>query len=107
MISKLFCCFFFFLRACVYVCVCMCRISIAEMLLTIQQKSSIQDRDIDNKGVVLTQRCIGAVSIRGVSFAYPVRPDALVCNNYNLDILPGQTVALVGASGCGKVLIHL
>ena len=50
------------------------------------------------------RRCLGVIELKGVCFAYPARPDALVCNNYDLRIAPGETVALVGASGCGKVL---
>lgn len=32
-----------------------------------------------------------------------VRPNIEVCNGYNLTVKAGETVALVGASGCGKV----
>ena len=44
----------------------------------------------------------GHVSFRHVSFAYPSRPDVPVLSDFNLDILPNQTVALVGKSGAGK-----
>jgi ATP-binding cassette subfamily B (MDR/TAP) protein 1 len=44
----------------------------------------------------------GSIELRDVHFRYPTRPDQPVLNGLNLHIHPGQYVALVGASGCGK-----
>lgn len=44
----------------------------------------------------------GAIEFRDVHFRYPTRPDVPVLRGLNLTIKPGQYVALVGASGCGK-----
>ncbi|POM60401.1 Multidrug resistance protein ABC Superfamily [Phytophthora palmivora] len=44
----------------------------------------------------------GSLEFHEVRFAYPSRPDAPIYQGYNLKIAPGQTVALVGGSGCGK-----
>jgi len=41
------------------------------------------------------------IRLERVSFAYPSRPD-LVLEELDLELLPGETVALVGASGTGK-----
>ncbi len=41
------------------------------------------------------------VRFEGVSFAYPARP-ALVLDGLQLELRPGETVALVGESGAGK-----
>jgi ATP-binding cassette, subfamily C, bacterial CydD len=41
------------------------------------------------------------VRFEHVSFAYPSRPE-LVLDELDLELLPGETVALVGASGTGK-----
>ena len=38
-------------------------------------------------------------------FNYPSRPDIPVLRGVDFIIMPGQTVALVGASGCGKSTI--
>jgi len=38
-------------------------------------------------------------------FTYPSRQDALVLKKFKLEILPGQTIALVGPSGSGKSTI--
>jgi ATP-binding cassette, subfamily B, bacterial len=44
----------------------------------------------------------GALRFEGVEFHYPSRPDAPALHDFNLDIRPGETVALVGPSGAGK-----
>ncbi|WP_431686141.1 ABC transporter transmembrane domain-containing protein [Hahella sp. NBU794] len=44
----------------------------------------------------------GNLSIRDVSFSYPARPDANAIDHLNLDVAPGETLALVGPSGAGK-----
>ncbi|KAL9681202.1 hypothetical protein QQ045_012983 [Rhodiola kirilowii] len=45
---------------------------------------------------------VGEVHFDRIKFTYPSRPDSIVLNNFSLKIEAGQTVALVGASGCGK-----
>ena len=37
-----------------------------------------------------------------VEFHYPSRPDAKILQKLNIKVSQGQTVALVGSSGCGK-----
>lgn len=44
----------------------------------------------------------GTIEFRGVHFRYPTRPEQPVLRGLNLTVKPGQYVALVGASGCGK-----
>lgn len=45
----------------------------------------------------------GAVVLENVSFAYA--PDTQVLKNVNLEVEPGQTIALVGPTGAGKTTI--
>lgn len=44
----------------------------------------------------------GTVTLRGVHFSYPTRPEAKILQGLSLKAEKGQTVALVGSSGCGK-----
>uniref|UniRef100_A0A0N4W449 ABC transporter ATP-binding protein n=1 Tax=Haemonchus placei TaxID=6290 RepID=A0A0N4W449_HAEPC len=44
----------------------------------------------------------GSIKVENVTFSYPSRPDVKVAQNLNLMARSGQTIALVGASGCGK-----
>lgn len=44
----------------------------------------------------------GHVSFDQATFFYPSRPTSKILQNLNLRIRAGQSVALVGASGCGK-----
>jgi ATP-binding cassette, subfamily C, bacterial CydD len=44
------------------------------------------------------------VRFEEVSFAYPSRP-GLVLDSFELELLPGETVALVGPSGAGKTTV--
>lgn len=44
----------------------------------------------------------GTVEFRNVHFRYPTRPEQPVLRGLNLTVKPGQYIALVGASGCGK-----
>ena len=49
----------------------------------------------------------GKIEFRDVSFAYP-GSDQMVLKHVNLTIHPGETVAVMGATGCGKSsLVHL
>lgn len=43
-----------------------------------------------------------ALRFEGVDFRYPSRPAQAALEDFSLDVAPGQTVALVGASGAGK-----
>ncbi|GAV06617.1 hypothetical protein RvY_16576 [Ramazzottius varieornatus] len=44
----------------------------------------------------------GDIEFRNVSFTYPSRPDVPILKSLSFHVRPGQTLAIVGASGCGK-----
>ncbi|MEO7753677.1 MAG: ABC transporter ATP-binding protein [Terracoccus sp.] len=47
----------------------------------------------------------GHLRLEHVDFAFPDDPDRLVLRDVNLDLPPGETVALVGATGSGKTAL--
>ncbi|PIO53837.1 hypothetical protein TELCIR_24813 [Teladorsagia circumcincta] len=44
----------------------------------------------------------GAVKLNKVYFKYPERPNVPILQGMDVDVKPGETLALVGPSGCGK-----
>ena len=47
----------------------------------------------------------GTLDFKGLRFAYPTRSDVTVLKSFDLQVKPGQKIALVGASGSGKSTI--
>ncbi|OHT11305.1 ABC transporter family protein [Tritrichomonas foetus] len=54
-----------------------------------------------NEGRQLTNRVSGSIEFKDVSFMYPTREEYAV-KNLSFKVNPGETIALVGESGCGK-----
>lgn len=44
----------------------------------------------------------GNITFKDVAFKYPTRPEVKVLQGLNIEVEKGQTLALVGSSGCGK-----
>ncbi|XP_041056608.1 bile salt export pump-like isoform X2 [Carcharodon carcharias] len=44
----------------------------------------------------------GGINFIDCKFTYPSRPDCQVLNGLSISVKPGQTLAFVGSSGCGK-----
>jgi ABC-type multidrug transport system fused ATPase/permease subunit len=51
---------------------------------------------------ISTPRLKGLISFKRVSFSYASRPDEKVISDLDIEILPGEKLALVGPSGAGK-----
>ncbi|XP_039955040.1 ATP-dependent translocase ABCB1 isoform X1 [Bactrocera neohumeralis] len=59
---------------------------------------------IEPKGKNLNKPLVH-IELRDVSFKYPTREEVQILHKFNLTIKRGQTIALVGSSGCGKSTI--
>ncbi|EJT82036.1 hypothetical protein GGTG_02010 [Gaeumannomyces tritici R3-111a-1] len=71
----------------------------AELKALFDRKPRIDTWSEDGERVASVE---GTIEFRDVHFRYPTRPEQPVLRGLNLQVLPGQYVALVGASGCGK-----
>lgn len=63
----------------------------------------------DGKGVIVKESALAdtaektpLVSFKNVSFRYPNTNGSPVLHDINLDVMPGETVAVIGATGAGK-----
>ncbi|KAL7719171.1 ABC-type xenobiotic transporter [Entamoeba marina] len=70
---------------------------------------SIIDRipEIDAQSIsgIKPKECNGCIRFEDVQFRYPSRPTKQILNGLDLDIENGESIALVGSSGCGKSTI--
>lgn len=66
-----------------------------QLFTILDRTASVQDRP----GAAMPRDVEGAISLRGVTFAYGDTP---VIEDLTLDIIPGETIALVGRTGSGK-----
>ena len=45
------------------------------------------------------------IEFKNVSFSYPTKKDTIIINDFNMEIKPGKTIAIVGSSGSGKTTL--
>ncbi|XP_068623038.1 multidrug resistance protein homolog 49-like [Battus philenor] len=74
------------------------RASATAIFKVIDRKPEIDSLSTEGSKPVLD----GTLELKDVYFRYPARPDVMVLNGLSLKFNHNETVALVGASGCGK-----
>ena len=67
--------------------------------------SSVDPIEDPDAPVPVPSPALGHIAFKNVTFSYPARPEIKALNSLDLEIEPGQTVALVGPSGAGKTTI--
>ncbi|XP_077383146.1 ATP-dependent translocase ABCB1-like [Festucalex cinctus] len=75
------------------------KMSAAHIMMLLNRKPAIDN--LSHEGQSLDQ-FDGNVNFEGVEFNYPSRPNVPVLRGLNLKVSKGETLALVGSSGCGK-----
>jgi len=94
-------------------------IASAERVYSVIENSTETDLKLAKAGMIFSQASsssaptispptptiAGNIKFEKVSFCYPSRPDTIVLQNFDLEIQPGQSAALVGSSGSGKSTI--
>ena len=65
-------------------------------------ESLISPLEKDNLDKLTANNIKGKIEFKNVYFAYPFKPEHVILKDISFTILPGQKVALVGNSGCGK-----
>ncbi|CAF0982646.1 unnamed protein product [Adineta steineri] len=68
----------------------------------IERKSKVNVSDDEGKKPETIQ---GDIEFKDITFSYPTRQKSYILQNFSMKIPSGKTVALVGASGCGKSTI--
>jgi len=62
-----------------------------------------EEEPADAPGALALANPRGEIELRGVNFGY--RPEQLVIKNLNLQVSPGQLIAIVGPTGAGKTTL--
>ncbi|XP_047550292.1 ATP-dependent translocase ABCB1 isoform X2 [Lutra lutra] len=75
------------------------KVSAAHVIMIIEKTPLI---DSYSTGGLQPNTLEGNVTFNEVVFNYPTRPDIPVLQGLSLEVKKGQTLALVGSSGCGK-----
>uniref|UniRef100_A0A673T5I1 P-type phospholipid transporter n=1 Tax=Suricata suricatta TaxID=37032 RepID=A0A673T5I1_SURSU len=75
------------------------KLSAAHLFMLLERQPLI---DSDSEEGLRPDKLEGNVTFNEVAFNYPTRPDIPVLRGLSLEVKKGQTLALVGSSGCGK-----
>ena len=81
------------------------RVSIKSIYSTLETDSLITSYLIDNENKINPENIQGKIEFKHVYFAYPTHPENVILKDVSFTVMPGQKVALVGYSGCGKSTI--
>ncbi|KAK0147853.1 Multidrug resistance protein 1 [Merluccius polli] len=75
------------------------KISASHLMMLIEREPAINNL---SQGGETPDKFDGNICFQDVRFTYPSRPDLPILQGLNLKVCKGETLALVGSSGCGK-----
>jgi len=82
--------------------------TLSQLMIKSHKVFKLIDRDCeltrDELGVA-PKECKGKIELKNVTFAYPTKKETNVIHEMSLTVNPGEVVALVGHSGCGKTTV--
>ncbi|VDM80264.1 unnamed protein product [Strongylus vulgaris] len=78
------------------------KLAIADIFAIIDRTPEI---DCTQEGGFSKEKVQGVISFNNVHFSYPSRPSVEVLKDVSFEIKRGESIALVGHSGCGKSTI--
>lgn len=78
-------------------------LSVQSAALSYERIDEVMSQNLRTDGDVKYN--IPSISLENVSFRYPGKGSPMVIRNLSLNVNPGEVVALVGESGCGKTTL--
>lgn len=81
--------------------------TVSVLLIKSHKVFKLVDRDCEllRNDLETPKACQGKVALKNVTFAYPTKKETDVLHDISLEVNPGEVIALVGHSGCGKTTI--
>merc|ERR1719192_1620221 len=82
--------------------------TLSRLMIKSHKVFKLVDRDCEltrTSPGVAPKSCEGMIELKDVTFAYPTKKDSNVLHDLSLTVNPGEVIALVGHSGCGKTTI--
>jgi len=77
-------------------------LSLKNFYSVLETDSLIPQFEKDNINKLSTNNVHGKIEFKNVYFSYPTNPSNVILKNVSFIVNPGEKVALVGYSGCGK-----
>ena len=77
-------------------------LSLKNIYSVLETESLIPQFEKDNINKLSANNIQGKIELKNVYFSYPTNPSNVILKNVSFTIMPGEKVALVGYSGCGK-----
>ena len=76
--------------------------SLKNIYSVLETESIIPQFEKDNINKLSANNIHGKIELKNVYFSYPINPSNVILKNVSFVVNPGEKVALVGYSGCGK-----